>query len=51
MPTSFGSMHDQTRPLRLLEEPALPPAPNPIAATLAWMLLLLLPPILAVVLL
>lgn len=44
MPTSFGAMHEEIRPLRMLEpthEPA--PRPSPLGATLASLLLIALP--------
>ena len=44
MPTSFSAMHNETRPLRMLEaetEPA--PRPSAVGATLASLLLIALP--------
>jgi hypothetical protein len=47
MPSSFDAMHDETRPLRMLEEPQ---GPSPVVVTLASLMLVLLP-VLAVILL
>ena len=47
MPTSFESMHDETRPLRMLEEP---PGPNPVAVALGSAMLVVLPVLAAVLL-
>lgn len=51
MPTSFGSMHEETRPLALLDpnpEPAF--RPSPLGTTLAGMLLIALPALAAALL-
>lgn len=42
MPTSFGALHEETRPLRMLE-PAPAPRPTALGATLASLLLIALP--------
>lgn len=47
MPTSFESLHDETRPLRMLEEP---PGPNPVAVALGSVMLLVLPVLVAILL-
>ena len=49
MPTSFDALHDETRPLRMLESATTVPAAGPGVA-LASLLLIVLP-VLAVVLL
>ena len=44
MPTSFGSMHEETRPLALLEPETDPePRTSALGATLASLLLIALP--------
>ena len=48
MPTSFDALHDETRPLRLLE-PAAAPAPG-AGVALASLLLIVLPVLAAVLL-
>ena len=51
MPTSFGSMHEEIRPLALLDpEPEPAPRPTPLGATLAGLLLIALPALAAALL-
>ncbi len=47
MPSSFDSMYNETRPLRMLEEP---PRRSPLATTLASVMLVVLPVLAAVLL-
>lgn len=50
MPTSFGAMHEETRPLRLLESEVKARTPHPLGATLAAALLIVLPALAAALL-
>ena len=51
MPTSFGAMHEETRPLRLLEpQTQAPLRATPLGATLAGVLLIILPALAAALL-
>ena len=47
MPSSFESMHNETRPLRMLEEPS---RPSPLVVTLASLMLVVVPAVAAVLL-
>ena len=47
MPSSFDSLHNETRPLRMLEEPS---RPSPLVVTLASLMLVLVPVLAAILL-